>query len=210
MEAAGADLSFVNLGITIQNLPNSITVFGFRIAFYGIIIGLGMLAGMAVAFSDARRRGQDPDIYLDFALYGIIFSIIGARAYYVIFDWDNYKDNLLQIFNLRGGGLAIYGGVIGAVITLTVFTRMRKMSFFSMADSGVLGLITGQIIGRWGNFFNCEAFGVDCQLEQTAVYGSRNEYQPCNATEYGYLPSGSSSLHAAKVARESVAMQAMK
>ena len=159
MEAAGADLSFVNLGITIQNLPNSITVFGFRIAFYGIIIGLGMLAGMAVAFSDARRRGQDPDIYLDFALYGIIFSIIGARAYYVIFDWDNYKDNLLQIFNLRGGGLAIYGGVIGAVITLTVFTRMRKMSFFSMADSGVLGLITGQIIGRWGNFFNCEAFG---------------------------------------------------
>lgn len=160
MEAVtGADLSFVNLGITIQHLPNSIMVFGFRIAFYGIIIGLGMLAGMAVAFSDAKRRGQDPDVYLDFALYGIIFSIIGARAYYVIFDWDNYKNNLLQIFNLRGGGLAIYGGVIGAVLTLTVFTRVRKMSFFSMADSGVLGLITGQIIGRWGNFFNCEAFG---------------------------------------------------
>ena len=160
MEAVtGADLSFVNLGITIQHLPNSITVFGFRIAFYGIIIGLGMLAGMAIAFSDARRRGQDPDVYLDFALYGIIFSIIGARAYYVIFDWDTYKDNLLQIFNTRGGGLAIYGGVIGAVITLIVFTRVRKMSFFSMADSGVLGLITGQIIGRWGNFFNCEAFG---------------------------------------------------
>lgn len=160
MEAVtGADLSFVNLGITIQHLPNSITVFGFRIAFYGIIIGLGMLAGMAVAFSDAKRRGQDPDVYLDFALYGIIFSIIGARAYYVIFDWDNYKNNLLQIFNLRGGGLAIYGGVIGAVLTLTVFTRVRKMSFFTMADSGVLGLITGQMIGRWGNFFNCEAFG---------------------------------------------------
>ena len=159
MASAGADLSFVNLGITIQHLPNSITVFGFRIAFYGIIIGLGMLAGMAIAFSDARRRGQDPDVYLDFALYAIIISIIGARAYYVIFDWDNYKDNLLQIFNTRGGGLAIYGGVIGAVITLIVFTRVRKMSFFSMADSGVLGLITGQIIGRWGNFFNCEAFG---------------------------------------------------
>lgn len=160
MEAvSGADLSFVNLGITIQHLPNSITVFGFRIAFYGIIIGLGMLAGMAIACSDAKRRGQDPDIYLDFALYGIIFSIMGARAYYVIFDWDNYKDNLLEIFNLRGGGLAIYGGVIAAVITLTVFTRVKKISFFSMADSGALGLITGQIIGRWGNFFNCEAFG---------------------------------------------------
>ena len=85
MEAVtGADLSFVNLGITIEHLPNSITVFGFRIAFYGIIIGLGMLAGMAIACSDAKRRGQDPDIYLDFALYAIIFSIMGARAYYVI------------------------------------------------------------------------------------------------------------------------------
>ena len=160
MEAVtGADLSFVNLGITIEHLPNSITVFGFRIAFYGIIIGLGILAGMAIACSDAKRRGQDPDIYLDFALYGIIFAIIGARIYYVIFQWENYKDNLLQIFNLRAGGLAIYGGVIAAILTLIVFTRVRKISFFSMADSGVLGLVTGQIIGRWGNFFNCEAFG---------------------------------------------------
>lgn len=159
MEAAGADLSFVNLGITIENLKNSISIFGFRIAFYGIIIGLGMLAGMAVAFSDAKRRGQDPDLYLDFALYAIVFSIIGARAYYVIFDWANYKSDPIQIFNIRAGGLAIYGGVIGAVLTLIVFTRKRKVSFFSMADTGVLGLITGQIIGRWGNFFNCEAFG---------------------------------------------------
>ena len=103
MEAVtGADLSFVNLGITIEHLPNSITVFGFRIAFYGIIIGLGMLAGMAIACSDAKRRGQDPDIYLDFALYAIIFSIMGARAYYVIFDWANYKDDLLQIFEPQG------------------------------------------------------------------------------------------------------------
>lgn len=159
MGSSGADLSFVNLGITIEHLPNSITLFGFRIAFYGIIIGLGMLAGMAIACSDAKRRGQDPDLYLDFALYAIIFSIIGARAYYVIFDWDSYKDNLLQIFNLRAGGLAIYGGVIAGALTLMIFTRIKKISFFSMADSGVLGLITGQIMGRWGNFFNCEAFG---------------------------------------------------
>ena len=102
---------------------------------------------------------RDRDMYLDFALYAIIFSIMGARAYYVIFDWANYKDDLLQIFNLRAGGLAIYGGVIAAVLTLIIFTRIRKQSFFSMADSCVLGLITGQIIGRWGNFFNCEAFG---------------------------------------------------
>lgn len=155
----GADISFVHLGITIQHLSNSISVFGFRIAYYGIIIGLGMLAGIWVAQSDAKRRGQDPELYLDFVLYGIIFSIIGARVYYVVFEWDNYKNNLLEIFNLRAGGLAIYGGVIGAVLTLIVFTRMRKVSFFSMADTGVLGLVTGQIIGRWGNFFNREAFG---------------------------------------------------
>ena len=127
MEAVtGADLSFVNLGITIEHLPNSITVFGFRIAFYGIIIGLGMLAGMAIACSDAKRRGQDPDIYLDFALYAIIFSIMGARAYYVIFDWANYKDDLLQIFNLRAGGLAIYGGAFGGYTDNLFAMRIRK------------------------------------------------------------------------------------
>lgn len=159
MTTSGADLSFIHLGITIEHLQNHISIFGFRIAFYGIIIGCGMLAGIWLAQSDAKRRGQDPDLYLDFALYAIIFSIIGARTYYVIFEWDAYKDNLLQVFNLRAGGLAIYGGVIGAVLTLIVFTRIRKQSFFSMADSGVLGLVLGQIIGRWGNFFNCEAFG---------------------------------------------------
>lgn len=156
---AEADISFVHLGITIENLKNQISVFGFSIAYYGIIIGIGMLTGIWVAQNDAKRRGQDPDIYLDFALYGIIFAIIGARLYYVIFEWDYYKNNLLQIFNLRAGGLAIYGGVIAGTITMIVYTRMKKVSFFSMADTGVLGLVTGQIIGRWGNFFNCEAFG---------------------------------------------------
>ncbi|MFT4106445.1 MAG: prolipoprotein diacylglyceryl transferase [Lacrimispora sp.] len=157
--ANSADISFVNLGITIDHLRNSISIFGFRIAFYGIIIGIGILAGLWIAVSDAKRRGEDPEIYMDFALYAIIVSIIGARAYYVIFDWDNYKDDLIQILNLRGGGLAIYGGIIGAVITLLIYTRAKKLSFFSLADTGCLGLITGQIIGRWGNFFNCEAFG---------------------------------------------------
>ena len=97
---AEADISFVHLGITIENLKNQISVFGFSIAYYGIIIGIGMLTGIWVAQNDAKRRGQDPDIYLDFALYGIIFAIIGARLYYVIFEWDMYKDNLQDIFML--------------------------------------------------------------------------------------------------------------
>lgn len=159
MMSDGADICFVHLGIAVSNLQKSIAVFGFPIAFYGIIIGCGMVAGICLAQSDAKRRGQDPELYLDFALYAIIFAVIGARVYYVVFAWDAYKDDLLQIFNLRAGGLAIYGGVIGAVLTLIIFTRARKQSFFSMADTGVLGLVLGQIIGRWGNFFNCEAFG---------------------------------------------------
>ena len=153
------DASFPHLGIHIKKLVDHINIFGFRIAFYGIIIGIGMLAGINMATWDAKRRGQNPEIYLDFAVYAIIVSIIGARLYYVIFEWDMYKDDLVQILNLRAGGLAIYGGVIGATITLIVFCKVKKQSFFSMADTGVLGLILGQIIGRWGNFFNAEAFG---------------------------------------------------
>ncbi len=160
MSYNGADLIFPHLGIVIQKLSRSINLFGsFSIAYYGIIIAIGMLCGIAVALWDARRRGQDPDLYTDFAIYAIIFSVMGARLYYVIFEWDLYKDDLLSILNLRQGGLAIYGGVIAAFATAYVFTRIKGFPFLRLADTGVLGLITGQIIGRWGNFFNCEAFG---------------------------------------------------
>lgn len=155
----GADLSFVHLGISIQNMVKSFSIGGFSIAFYGVIIGIGMVCGILVAQSDARRRGQDPEMYLDFAIYGMLFAILGARIYYVVFQWEYYKEHITEIINLRKGGLAIYGGIIAAVITLYVFAKKRKVSFFSMGDSAVLGLVTGQIIGRWGNFFNCEAFG---------------------------------------------------
>lgn len=155
----GADLSFVHLGISIQNMVKSFSIGGISFAYYGLIIGVGMIAGLLIAQGDAKRRGQDPDLYLDFALYAVFFSILGARLYYVIFQWGYYKDNLAEILNLRKGGLAIYGGVIAAVITLIIFTKKRGVSFFSMADSACIGLVTGQIIGRWGNFVNCEAFG---------------------------------------------------
>lgn len=157
--AAGADLSFVHLGISIENMVKSFSIGGISFAYYGLIIGIGMIAGLLVAQADAKRRGQDPEIYMDFMLYGVIFAIIGARLYYVIFQWEYYQNHLGEIFNLRKGGLAIYGGIIAAVITLYVFTKKNKISFLSMADSACLGLITGQIIGRWGNFVNCEAFG---------------------------------------------------
>lgn len=152
-------ISFPNLGITFHNVGKSISVFGLDIAYYGIIIVTGMLVGLLVAEREAVRTKQNKEIYFDYAIFAYIFSIIGARIYYVIFSWDYYKNNLLSIFNLREGGLAIYGGVIGAVITLIVFTKVRKQNFWLMADTGCQGLVVGQIIGRFGNFFNREAFG---------------------------------------------------
>lgn len=160
MNPSQVDLMFPHLGIVIEHMKNHITVFGnFDIAFYGMIIGSGMLIGLWVSSYDAKRRGQNPDIYLDFLLYAAIFSIIGARLYYVAFQWDYYKDNLASIFNIRQGGLAIYGGVIAGFIVGIIYTKVKKLNFLELADTAVVGLITGQAIGRWGNFFNCEAFG---------------------------------------------------
>ena len=155
----GCEVAFPNLGIVLDNVPGGFRLFGIEIAFYGVIIALGMVAGYLVASWQAGRTGQDKELYLDFALYAIILSVIGARIYYVVFSWDEFRDNPLQVFNLRGGGLAIYGGVITAVVTAVVYARIKKVSFWLMADTGCVGLITGQIIGRWGNFFNKEAFG---------------------------------------------------
>ena len=155
----GADIAFPHLGITIGHLPKGITIGGFTIAFYGIIIACGMLAGLMLARWQAKRTGQEPDVYSDYAIWGIIFAIIGARLYYVAFSWDAYKNNLLQIFNTRGGGLAIYGGVIAAVLTAIIYCKKKKYSFFLFADTAVPGLVLGQIIGRFGNFMNREAFG---------------------------------------------------
>lgn len=154
-------ISFPHLGIALEHLKNSFSVFGIDIAYYGLIIGIGMLTAMLLAFHDARVSGQKVDDYLDLALFGIIFGIAGARIYYVIFEWDYYKNNLDEIFNLRKGGLAIYGGIITGVIVCIILAKIKKLSLWKMTDTGAIGLITGQMIGRWGNFFNREAYGGD-------------------------------------------------
>ena len=153
------DIRFPHLGIEIASLGKGITIGGFTIAFYGMIIAFGMVMGYLMTAFQAKRTGQEPDLYLDLALWDIVFAVIGARIYYVVFSWDYYKDNLSQIFNTRGGGLAIYGGVIAGVITTIIFGKVRKQNFFQLLDTACVGLITGQIIGRWGNFCNREAFG---------------------------------------------------
>lgn len=153
------DIAFPNLGIYLRNVPKSFSVFGFSIALYGVIIAIGVLGGVLLAAKVAKLENLDEDVIWDFAIYAIIFSIIGARVYYVIFSWDRYKDDLLSVFNLRNGGLAIYGAVIAAFLTLWIYCQKKKLSFLQLADICVPGLVLGQVIGRWGNFTNREVFG---------------------------------------------------
>jgi len=172
------NINFPNLNIFLEDVGKNIMIGDFAIAYYGIIIAFGMLAGLFLAVTVAKKSGQKVDDYYDLALYAIVFSLIGARAYFVAFKWDYYSQDLTRIFNVREGGLAIYGAVIAAIITVYVVTRIKKMDFFLVADTAVLGLILGQSIGRWGNFFNREAFGDYCdnifamQLPVSAVRSS--------------------------------------
>ena len=152
-------IRFPNLNIVLEHVGSEINIGGFSIKFYGIIIAIGFIAGLFVAMREAKRTGQNPEDYLDYMLWMVIPVIIGARLYYVIFSWDAYKNNLWDIFAIRQGGLAIYGGVIAGVLVLIIFCKIRGNSFFLMADTAVMGLLIGQIMGRWGNFFNREAFG---------------------------------------------------
>jgi len=154
------EVVFPNLGIEISKLPREAFRIGsLPIYWYGVCIVLGVAISAWVATREAKRLGQQQDIYLDFLFYALITSLIGARIYYVVFTWDDYKDNLLTIFMFRRGGLAIYGGVIAAFITAIVYTRVKKINFWSFGDVCAPCLILGQAIGRWGNFFNREVFG---------------------------------------------------
>lgn len=153
------DIAFPHLGIYLKNVPQAFYIGNFRVALYGCVIALGMILGLAMALHIAKKTGQDTNMYWDISIWLIIFALVGARIFYVIFFWDAYKDNPLQIFNLRAGGLAIYGGVIGGLITAYVYCVIRKKFLWEVTDTAAYGLLVGQIVGRWGNFFNREVFG---------------------------------------------------
>lgn len=156
---------FPNLGITLKNIGDHITVFGFEIRFYGMVITLGFIIAYFLVTREAKRTNQNPETYLDFMLVLIIPVILGARLYYILFRLDEYivkgsmKETLLGMINIRNGGLAIYGGIIAGVITGVIFAKVKKLNLWQMADTAAFGLLIGQILGRFGNFFNREAFG---------------------------------------------------
>ena len=153
------EINFPNLGIYLDHVGKNISIFGFSIAYYGIVIVTGMMIAIWIAQREAKRTGQNPEQYLDLAMIGIAAGILGARIYYVISAWDYYKDDLLSIFNIRQGGLAIYGGIIGACIAVVIYSRKKKQNFSLLMDTASMSIVFGQIMGRWGNFFNREAFG---------------------------------------------------
>jgi phosphatidylglycerol:prolipoprotein diacylglycerol transferase len=153
------EIVFPHLGIDVHVDSTAFTIFGLDVQWYGIMIVIGILLAMTFAYRNMRRVGIDSDRATDAIIGGILGALVGARAYYVIFNWDEYKDDLPSIFNTREGGLAVFGGLIGAVIVGGIICKLRKVKFLPMMDLCGVGFLIGQCLGRWGNFFNQEAFG---------------------------------------------------
>ncbi len=139
--------------------PVAFEIFGLSIRWYGIILSVGIMVGILLAYYEAKRLGRDPEYIIDLALWCIPAAVIGARVYYVILEWDYYNGDILRMINIREGGLAIHGALIAAIFTGYIFTRIKKIRFLETADIVAPSIIMGQAIGRWGNFVNGEAHG---------------------------------------------------
>ena len=153
------EIVFPKLGFDFHVNPTAFTIFGVEIQWYGIIITFGLILALIFGLRNMRRVGLDPDRAIDAIIGGIIGGIVGARTYYVAFNWSEYAGDWKEIFNTRGGGLAIYGGVIGAFLVGGIVCKFRKVKLLPMLDICGTGFLLGQGIGRWGNFTNQEAFG---------------------------------------------------
>jgi len=156
------DIWFPNLGIYFENVPQHVTsIFGFDIYWYAIFIVLGIASAYFLAIWHAHRTGQKVENYTDLLMLGVPMAFIGLRIYYLVFNWSNYAGQpfFRTVFDVRGGGLAIYGGIIGAILAGVIMARLRKVPFTTFADTSAPSLLLGQVIGRFGNFFNREAFG---------------------------------------------------
>lgn len=169
-------ISFPMLGDFSFDPPAYFTLFGINIYFYGVLIGLGFILAMVYCSKRCSKFGVKQDDFFDMMLWLLPFSIIGARLYYVLFELDSYLAEPAKIFAIRDGGLAIYGGVIAGIIVIWLVCRRKKIPVLAMLDLVVFGLLIGQILGRWGNFMNREAFGAEteifCRMGLTAPDGT--------------------------------------
>ena len=135
------------------------TIFGIDVMWYGILMATGMILGTYLALKEAERVGISEDDVLNLAIFAIPAGVLGARLYYVIFNWGYYSQNPSQILNFRGGGMAIHGALIGGILAGLIYTKIKKIKFFKMADIALIGMPLAQAIGRWGNYINGEAHG---------------------------------------------------
>ena len=135
------------------------TIFGIDVMWYGILMATGMILGTYLALKEAERVGISEDDVLNLAIFAIPAGVLGARLYYVIFNWGYYSQNPSQILNFRGGGMAIHGALIGGILAGLIYTKIKKINFFKIADIALIGMPLAQAIGRWGNYINGEAHG---------------------------------------------------
>ena len=161
------NVSFPALGLSFDISPVAFTIFNKEIYWYALIILGGFLAGLSLASAGCEKRGIKKEHVFDIAIFGIVSGIIGARIYYVIFSWHEFAGDIMGIFRVWEGGLAIYGGVIAAIISTAVYCRIKRINIFNALDVGSVGLLMGQSIGRWGNFTNCEVYG----RATTSIFG---------------------------------------
>ena len=157
-------ISFPGLGLQFEVNRVAFSIGSIDIYWYAILIATGFMLALVFCFKNFPKFGVDPDRAIDVVFFAMIFGIIGARLYYVAFQWDMYKDNLLEILNIRGGGLGFYGGIIGGIIGLIIGCKLRGQNTLAFLDVAGGAVLIGQGIGRWGNFVNSEAFGSNTTL----------------------------------------------
>lgn len=157
------NIAFPKLGLEFEINRVAFSVGSKDIFWYGILIGIGFILAVLYTAADCEKRGVKRDTVYDIAIWGLIFGIIGARIYYIIFDFNSVKGSFMNIFAVWNGGLAIYGGIIGAVISAYVYCRKKKLDVLNVFDVCAPGILIGQIIGRFGNFVNAEVYGKETE-----------------------------------------------
>lgn len=170
-------IGFPGLGIEMEINRVAFSLFGKNIYWYALCILTGYLLAMLFVTSTCRKRGVDPDDIIDICIWGLVFGLCGARIYYCIFDWDSIG-SFWNIFKIWEGGLAIYGALIGAGITAYTYCRIKKLNTLNVFDVCVPGLLIGQIIGRWGNFFNAEVYGKETESFLRMTINGNGSFHP--------------------------------
>ena len=157
-------VSFPNIGLEFTLDRVAFTVFGYKIYWYAIIITLGIILAVAYIIWRAKQENISTDTVMDYTIFTVVFAVIGARLYYVLTTLDQI-DSFWDVFDIRGGGMAIYGSIIGGALTIFVISRIKRMNVLQMFDIVSPAVMIGQIVGRWGNFMNAEAYGSNTVYE---------------------------------------------